>query len=420
MKPIFTALSPNSEKDDIALAFRLLLEPKKWQHGEALSKLQQELKSWLPAEHVFLFESGRTSLYAILKAFQELRNLKAGDEVLLQAYTCVAVPEPVLWAGLKPVYVDIDEQTLTMSLSDLERKITARSKVLIIQHTFGQPADMENLMAVARRNGLLVIEDCAHALGTMCADQHAGTRADASFFSFGRDKVISSVFGGAIATNDASIAAKVQAFHESCKAASRAWIHQQLLHPLVTGFAKASYDFLRAGQIVLKAAFFFGVLSRAVYEEERRGEHPAFVMRKFPNALAELALKQFYKLARLNEHRRQIADVYDKSLQQLAKLGALKLPKKDPWSIYLRYTVQTQRAADLLQAARKQKIYLGDWYTTAIAPEDVDLKKIMYDPAGCPVAEKVARQSLNLPTSINISVQDAKRIVSLIKHFYAD
>ena len=117
-----------------------------------------------------------------------------GDEVLVQAFTCVAVPNSVLWAQATPVYADIDA-TLNIDPIDVEKKITNRTKAIIVQHTFGIPADMDALVALAKKHNILLIEDCAHSLGATYKGKKVGTFGDAAFFSFGRDKVVSSVFG---------------------------------------------------------------------------------------------------------------------------------------------------------------------------------------------------------------------------------
>ena len=205
MKPIFTSLTPNAQAGDIFLNLFLLTSPGLWQRGKSITELEDEFRKFLGTEYVFSFDSGRTSLFSILKAL----HLEQGSEVLLQSYTCVAVPDPVLWAGLTPVYVDIEKETLNMSAADLEKKITFKSKVLIIQHTFGFPADIEKLIQIAKSKGLFVIEDCAHALGATYssssspeASKPVGSFGDAAFFSFGRDKAISSTFGSVVVTKN--------------------------------------------------------------------------------------------------------------------------------------------------------------------------------------------------------------------------
>ena len=357
-----------------------------------------------PREQVFLFESGRSCLYALLKSL----DLSREDEVLLQAYTCVAVPEPVLWVGAKPVYVDCDE-TLTMSIRDLERKITPQSKVLIIQHTFGRPAHLRELLALAQKHHLFVIEDCAHALGAQYEGKNVGTFGDASFFSFGRDKVVSSIFGGVLILKDGDRASKVSSIYKTCSQASLRWIAQQLLHPIITGIAKATYT-LFFGKILLALGKKIGLLSKAVEPVERHGGKPHFLFLVFPNALACLAHHQLQKLSLFNEHRAKIAEIYDRNFQTSAHDHTLK-------SIVLRYVLRVKDPANVLKAAMQENIYLGDWYTTAIAPSDVHYDKIGYNPDDCPMAEKIAGETINLPTDINTSEKDVQRILTFLKKF---
>jgi perosamine synthetase len=415
IKTIFTSLSPNVEKDDMLLSIKTLFMPWTWKRGDAQIKLQKALMDYFSSGKVFLFESGRTSLYAMLKAC----DLKKNDEVLIQAYTCVAVPDPILWAGSKPVYVDVDKN-FNMSSSDLETKITKNSKVLIIQHTFGMPADIDALMAIAKKHNLIVIEDCAHALGSIYKGKRVGTFGDATFLSFGRDKVISSVFGGAVIVRDKGYGIrnkdfnkKLRKFPDECQYPSLLWIKQQLFHPIVTYVAKITYD-IYFGKIIMRLVKKFRLLSRAVYPIEKRGGRPQFIEKKMPNALCVLALHQFQKLEHFNNHRKEIASIYDAEF----KGTDVVLPQqpKNFDSIFLRYTILVHNQNEVFQKARDEKIFLGDWYTTPIAPKGVDYKKIYFEAGdGLKMASLYCVQTVNLPTSINISIPDAKRIVSTIK-----
>jgi len=150
---IFTSLSPNTEADDIFLALKILISPWLWVKGRAVKELENTFKQWLGVKYVFAFSSGRTCLYVILSSL----GLSKNDEVLLQAYTCVAVPNSIIWAGAKPVYVDCEETIFNMSVEDLKKKITPKSKALIIQHTFGRPTKIDQLMAAAKENNLQII-----------------------------------------------------------------------------------------------------------------------------------------------------------------------------------------------------------------------------------------------------------------------
>ena len=109
-KPISISLSPNVQKDDVVLALKLLFSPWKWktpsagsgQGGNAIEKLEHNFRNYLGVKNAISFNSGRSSLYAILKALE----LPLGSKILMQTFTCNAVVNPILWAGLEPVYVD--------------------------------------------------------------------------------------------------------------------------------------------------------------------------------------------------------------------------------------------------------------------------------------------------------------------------
>ena len=129
-RPISISLSPNTEKDDIRLAFRLIFKPWLWKRGKAIEELEGQFKNYLGVKYVISFNSGRSAFLAILESL----GLNDNDEILTQAFTCNAVPNPIIWSNLKPVYVDCDEKTFNIDNNDLKRKITQKSRVVIV-HT---------------------------------------------------------------------------------------------------------------------------------------------------------------------------------------------------------------------------------------------------------------------------------------------
>jgi len=414
LKPIFVSLSPNTQKDDILLALKLIFQPWRYKtvQKSAIAKnwtnlLEEEFKEYLEVKHVISFNSGRSGFLAILESL----DLKEGDEVLLQAFTCNAAVNPILWSILKPVFVDIDEKTLNIDPEDLERKITPRSKVVLVQHTFGLPVDLDRILEICQRHDLILIEDCAHSLGATYKSKKIGTFGKAAFFSFGRDKVISSIYGGMVTTNDDDLAKKIQDFQEKCNFPSRFWIFQQLLHPILTNLLIIPlYSFFELGRWVLIFFQKTKVLSKAVHKKEKKGERPAYLPKKMPNALAILALHQLKKLERFISHQREIARIYDENLKDFGFL----LPKKDPERIYLKYPILMKGydTDKILRKARRKKIFLNDgWRKTPIVPPDTDQAKMGYIPGSCPVAERVAKNILNLPTHINISKREVERII---------
>ena len=440
-KPISISLSPNTEKDDIDLALKLIFQPWFWKIGvnqrthqrqSASTLLEEEFKKYLGVKYALSFNSGRSALIAILDALE----IKEENEILIQAFTCNSAVNPILNLGAKPVFVDIDE-TLNLNPKDLKKKIThstssgraSKIKAVMIQHTFGWPAKIDEISEVCKKYNLYLIEDCAHSLGAEYKSKKsglptealakAGTFGDAAFFSFGRDKIISSVFGGMVVTNNDEIEERIKKIQEKLDFPSNFWIFQQLLHPILTNYiVLPAYGLNSAfGRIILGLFHVFSVLSKGVYKKEKKGKISKYFPKKFPNALAILALNQFKKLERFNEHRREIAKFYENELKNTKFVPPLTKPWENITPIFMRYPVLVNLDTDrILNEARKRKIYLDDgWRKTPIVPPDTKIDKMKYIPGSCPKAEEIAKKILNLPTHINISLKDAQKIVDFLK-----
>lgn len=416
IKPITISLSPNTQKDDIWLALKLVFSPWKWKKGRAIKELENEFKKYLDVKHAFAFNSGRTSLMAILRSL----DLNSNDEILLQAFTCNAAVNPVLWKGLKPVYVDCDEDNFNIDIEDLKKKITPKSKIIIVQHTFGLPAEMVKILEIAKQNSLILIEDCAHSLGSEYYKQKVGTFGKAAFFSFSRDKIISSVYGGMVVTNDPSLAEKLQQAQDKFEYPSYCWILQQLMHPILMNFLILPFYKILLGKILLVLSQWLHILSKAVHWKEKQGRKPSYFPKRMPNALAALALNQFKKLDAFYEHRRNLADFYYNELkissfevEKNLSSGSLNFAGRK--HSFLRFTIKHPAAHRIIKKAWSRNILIGDWYTSPIAPDDTKLNKMGYELGICPKAEKLSKQTLNLPTHINISKKEAKKITNFLK-----
>jgi len=440
-RPVSISLSPNTEKDDIFLSLKLIFQPRHWKNGEKIKELEEEFRKYLGVRYAFSFNSGRSALLAILESL----DLKKNDEVLLQAFTCNAAVNPILWArlrqgfggqaSLKPVFVDCDDGStgspFNIDVEDLKRKITPRSKAVMVQHTFGLPVDLTKILNICQENNLILIEDCAHSLGVEYQNKKIGTFGKAAFFSFSRDKVISSVYGGMAVTNDPILARKLKEFQEKISYPSYFWTLQQLFHPILMNFLiLPAYSFLRFGKTLLSIFQWLQILSKAVHWKEKRGKKPGYFPKRMPNALAYLALNQFKKLEKFNNHRKKIAKFYFKSLKDSSfelpqTFGdynpptASSHPPIGGWvprdHIFMRFTIKHQKAHQIIKRAWQKNILVGDWYTAPIAPYDTKLDKMGYILGSCPKAEKLAKITLNLPTHINISQEKAQKIVDFLQ-----
>ena len=357
-KPILICLSPNTDKTDTCLALKLLLQPWRWQKGDALVKLAAILKKYFNLPHCYLVNAGRSALYLGLKSL----NLNSGDEVLHQGFTCPVVPQAIVKAGAKAVAVEHNKNDFNLSVQDLARKITFRSRAVIIQHTFGQADDLEAIVKICRRHQLVLIEDCAHALGAKYQGKPIGSFGDLTVLTFGRDKVISSVFGGALLSRQPLTLPELTY-------SDKLWIAKQLLHPLIFSVAVPTYFSL--GKFIIYLFRKLNLITLPLVD---------LPVKLLPNALAELVLHQWQKLDRLNCHRREIAQVYSKAFHQ----------PFNPEAIYLRFPLVVKDPAGLIKFAKTKHVWLGDWYD----------KKI-----------------INLPTHIRMNLTDATRVIKIVKAY---
>jgi len=417
-KPISISLSPNVEKDDLKIALNLIIRPWLWKNGKGIAELENEFKKYLGVKYAVSFNSGRSSFFAILKSL----NLEKGSKVLVQAFTCNAVPNPILWADLEPVYIDCNNDDFNMSASDLTLQLASipqgkKPKVLIVQHTYGLPANIDEIRAICSANNIILVEDCAHSLGAEFNGLKVGSHSKVAFFSFSRDKVISSVYGGMAVTNDDKIGEALRQAQGKFGMPSQIWIFQQIFHPIFLNYIILPiYNFLDLGKIFLVLSQWLHILSKAVHWKEKKGERPDYFPRALPNAMAVMAFNQFNKIDKFYNHRKKISEYYRENLKNTRFV--LPVEKAESKPSYLRFTVKHKKAHEIIyEAWHNQNILLGDWYTTPIAPFDTKLERMRYKSGSCPVAEDLCNKTLNLPTHINISQKNAERIVNFLKKY---
>lgn len=174
--------------------------------GPAIPVFEQEFAAWLGAGDAVATSYGRMAFYYILKAF----GFPAGSEVIVPALTFWVIPEMIRVAGLTPVPADVDPRTFNLDPAAFERAITDRTVAVVPTHLYGLPCDMASIVGIARRHGLAVIEDCAHALGATYRGRQVGTFGDAAIFSLQTLKPLNSYGGGIAIARDARILTRVR------------------------------------------------------------------------------------------------------------------------------------------------------------------------------------------------------------------
>ena len=173
------------------------------------SKFENELASAMRVDYALAVNSGTSGLISALVG----ANIGPGDEVLVPAYTWISTAAAPLLVGAIPILVEVDE-TLTIDVADMERKITARTKAVIPVHMLNLPCDMDPIMEVARLRNLVVIEDACQAIGVKYRGRHLGTIGDAGVFSFNQHKNLKCGEGGAVVTSDERLHVRAKMFHD--------------------------------------------------------------------------------------------------------------------------------------------------------------------------------------------------------------
>lgn len=406
---IHTSLSPNTERDDLWLTFKSLVFPWnwfRWKKGHDIAELEKEFRKYQGVDHAISFQRGRDALFVLLKAM----GISEGDEVILQAYTCVVVPNAIQYIGATPIYADIEEGGYNIDPELIEAAITHHTKAVIVQHTFGEPANLEKIQDICKKHNLLLIEDCAHALSAEYNGKKVGTFGDAAIYSFGRDKIISSVWGGMVSTDDSELAKKVKTLRDELPFPTLFQTKQALLHPLLFALIKPFYHF-KFGKALLLFFQKIQLIPRVIFPKEKKGMKPKFFPQQMSNILARLAQHQLKKIERFKKHRLKMADLYREALESATNYH---LPPTNSHSAWLRYTIRTPEAGSILKRARKKGIYLGDWYRTVLAPEDCPPEFFQYHAGSCPRAEKAAEETVNLPTHVQISEREVEGLVKML------
>lgn len=405
MKHIFTGLSPNMLKGDAKIALKFLFLPWHWpslRSGEAPRNVEDILRRYFGVSYAVTCDSGRSALQLALTAL----GIARGDEVLLQGYTCVVVTNAIRFAGGVPVYVDVRADA-NMDPEDVRKKITKKSKALIIQHTFGKTADLDALLRLANEHNLKVIEDCAHAFGTIFRGRKVGTFGDAAMISFGSEKALSCGRGGAVITNNRETGEKLVELQGRLSHPPMRIVLQHVAHFPWFTVGRAAYGFFGFGKALLRLGKLLHIVHRIIYPQEKRGEPMRGFPALLPNSLAAILLNQLQHIDTVNTHRITIGRIYEKELGLQLGIGDAYIPLRFPLSI--------ERPDALLKRSKRLGILLGDWYESVVAPADSDPRAAQYAHGSCPVAEILSRESVNLPTDIHIGEDDALRIASVVK-----
>jgi len=345
-------------KDEIKTALMEILESGHFVLGINVEALEREIASYHGVKYAVGLASGTDALHLCLKAI----GIKEGDEVITTPFTFVATAEAITYVGAIPVFVDIDRETLNLDPGKIEEKITSKTKAIVPVHLFGQPADMEEIMAIAKKYNLKVIEDCAQAFGARYKGVVVGSIGDAGCFSFYPSKNLGAYGdGGMVITNNLELFKRIKLLRNH--GATGAYQHS-----------------------------FIGFNSR---------------LDEIQAAILRIKLKY---IDSYNEKRRNIAKLYTSLLGDSVQCP---IEMSDRMHVYQQYTIRTSRRREIRESFKDNLISSVIYY-----PVPLHLQKAFeylgYKRGDFPESEAAAGEVLSLPIYPELEPEKVRFICDVI------
>jgi dTDP-4-amino-4,6-dideoxygalactose transaminase len=351
-----------SIKDDIAICLQNVLDNTAFAGGPFVAKFEEEFASFCNSNFAIGVGSGTEALWMALIGL----GIGYGDEVITTTNTFIATAEAITFTGAKPVFVDIDEQTYNMSPELLKAAITPKTKAVIPVHLYGQPADMDKIIQIAKAHNLVVIEDACQAHGAEYKGKRAGSIADAGCFSFYPGKNLGA-YGeaGAVVTNNKELADIIKMLRDHGQ-------KKKYYHSMVGWNGR---------------------------------------MDGFQGAVLSVKLKH---LDQWNESRRKNAELYNTLLKDL---DPIVTPIEADYAkhIYHIYPILTENPQQLMDALSKEQISCGIHYPVPLHLQAA-YNSLGYKKGDFPVAENCASQLLSLPMFSELTVEQIEYVAEKIKN----
>ncbi len=387
--------------------FIRLMTPREKLHLKLVSLLTKNYG----AGHWFCFSSGRGAIAFMLKA----AGIGNGDEVVVSAYTCLAVPTAVLALGAKPVYVDIDSDSLSMTIDMVVKLVTPATKAIVVQHTLGNIFPIDKLEEKLDLRGIIIIEDCALSIGSKINGCNVGFRGDASIFSMELSKTISCGWGGLLLINNVkylssaiNLYSKVaypnlfKSSKDSFQTLVSAFSYQPLLFHIIGKYLIAIFYRLRLFRNSTTTAEVMGIFSNNFVQ--KLGEPQT--------AIAEIQWKRF------NEVAIKCAENFYEIANAATNLGyKVHLPKSQvEYSVSNRVSLLVKDPAEMVNYFGLENIELGRWFDGPLSPSPVN-KVFNYKLKKFPQATKTAKHVVNIPSHSGLTIGDKDKIITLLRAY---
>ncbi|WP_457557357.1 DegT/DnrJ/EryC1/StrS family aminotransferase [Candidatus Harpocratesius sp.] len=349
--------------DNIKNATLKVLESGRYINGPEAKSFEEEFAQYIHKKRAISVNSGTSALYITFLGMQ----LQPGDEFICPTHTFIASASQAIQLGLKPIFVDSNPSNYTMDISDLEKKITEKTKAIVTVHIYGHPVDMDPVMKLANEYNIKVIEDCAQSHGSKYKGKMTGSIGDYSCFSFFPSKIMNvGGDGGMIVTNEE------------------------------------------------KTADLFYMLKNHGRIEKYKHEILAMNMRmpEIPAAIGRVQLKLIDKFIK---RRKEITNSYNEAL---ANIPEIFTPKQEKWAdtVYYTYVVQVKNRTAFRNFLKSKGIETGIHYPIPLHQQPVIEER--FGKQHLPNAEKFCNHIVSLPLSGNMPQEKVDYVIKTIKEYY--
>jgi perosamine synthetase len=328
-------------------------------HGKYLKEFEEKFAKFVGTKFAIGVSSGTAAIHVALKAL----GVGEGDEVILPSHTAFPTAEPLFQLKARPVFVDIDPETYTLSTEHVKAKITRKTKGIIPVHLYGHPADMDPILEVAEANNLFVLEDSCQAHGAEYKKSRTGSLGTVACFSFYPSKNMTVCGdGGMVTTDDPEVAEKIQLLRN---------------HGMKTRYKNiiAGYNY------------------------------------RLSEISAAIGIKQLEKLPSFNEHRRKIAKLYSEHLQNVP----IELPVEKDWAyhVYHLYVIRTRYRTGLQEFLKQKNITTEVHYPIPVHLQPAT--SVLSTPVVLPVTEKYVSQILSLPMHPQLTENEVEYVCCCVR-----
>ncbi|QOY34214.1 DegT/DnrJ/EryC1/StrS family aminotransferase [Anaerobacillus isosaccharinicus] len=355
-----------SIKLDILKEIEEVIESGNYILGPKVKLLEETIASKLHTKHAVAVANGTDALVLTLDAY----GIGTGDEVITTPFTFFATAEAISRVNAVPVFVDVEEDTCNIDPTKIEQAITPKTKAILPVHLFGHPANMDDILSIAKRHNLIVIEDACQAFGAKYHDKYAGNLGDAACFSFFPTKNLGTLGdGGIVTTNDDAIAEKIRKLRTH-------------------GSDKKYYH------------------SMIGYNSRLDEIHAAILL---------VALK---KIDEWNNKRISLASNYTEALRDIPSLS-LPACKEGTVHIYHLYCVSSTNRDNDMKKLKDSHISSAVYYPKCLHLQEV-YKHLGYKKGSLPVAEFLASSMFALPMSPFLTDEEQRAVISVISQLMGD